>query len=35
VNVGETSSTLVIERLFDSVDAGDIAFIVKRIKFKQ
>jgi hypothetical protein len=35
VNVGETSSTLVIERLFDSIDAGDIAFIVKRIKFKQ
>jgi hypothetical protein len=35
VHVGETSSTLVIERLFDSIDAGDKAIIVKRIKFKQ
>ena len=35
VNVGETSSTLVIERLFDSIDAGDTAILVKRIKFKQ
>jgi hypothetical protein len=35
VNVGETSSTLVIERLFNSIDAGDTAIIVKRIKFKQ
>ncbi|HUI91512.1 MAG TPA: LysM peptidoglycan-binding domain-containing protein [Chitinivibrionales bacterium] len=35
LNVGETSSTLVIERLFTTVEAGDIAVIVKRIKFKQ
>jgi hypothetical protein len=35
VNAGETSSTLVIERLFDTIAAGDTATMVKRIRFKQ
>ncbi len=34
LNVGVTSSTLVIEKLFDSINAGDTATIVKRIRFK-
>jgi len=36
VNVGETSCTLVIEKLFEeSVSAGDTAVILKRIQFKR
>jgi LysM domain len=35
VNIGETSSTLVIEKLFDNgVNVGDTAVIIKRIQFK-
>jgi LysM domain len=36
VNIGETSSTLVIEKMFDNaLDAGDTAVIVKRVLFKK
>ena len=36
VNIGETSSTLAIEKLFDNgVNVGDTAVIIKRIQFKK
>jgi hypothetical protein len=36
VNIGETSSTLVIEKLFDNnIAAGDTVVLVKRILFKK
>jgi hypothetical protein len=34
VNIRETSSTLVIEKLSGSVNPGDTASVVKRIRFK-
>jgi hypothetical protein len=36
INIGETSSTLVIEKLFDNnIAAGDTVVLVKRILFKK
>jgi hypothetical protein len=36
VNIGETSSTLVIEKMFDNnINPGDTAVIIKRIQFKK
>lgn len=36
VNIGETSSTLTVEKLFDcDVDSGDTVVIIKRIHFKK
>jgi hypothetical protein len=36
VNICETSSTLVIEKMFDNaINAGDTAVIIKRIQFKK